>query len=503
MVKHRSQDNRHRITVEIFLRMMGLVYFFAFASYGVQVTGLVGNNGIAPMSHLINTIATRYPLSGMSMIPSVFWLSTSDNFLQIVSVAGAVTGLVVACGYECSLLLAVLWILYLSVLTTGSVFMGFQWDALLLESGFLAIFTASFLPLSAAARISFVPSISMLWLNRFLAFRLMFMSGCVKILSGDHTWRDLTAMAYHYETQPLPNPLAWYLHQLPMWWHKIETGAVLFIELIVPLLIFAPRPLRLSASIVLILLQVLIMASGNYAFFNWLTIAICITLLDDRFLQSLLPRSFRHARAITSSRASAPRKRILIRNGIRSIILTIPAFALLGSLALVEFLALRPVLPESCIEIIRLEAPLHLVNSYGLFAVMTTSRPEIIVEGSDDGKIWKEYRFKYKPGDLVKAPPIVAPHQPRLDWQMWFAALGSVSENDWLLAFAVRLLQGSKSVLGLLETNPFPDKPPLYIRATTFDYHFTTIPERNSSGNWWKRTNPREYLPPTSLDDVI
>jgi len=295
----------------------------------------------------------------------------------------------------------------------------------------------------------------------------------VKSLSGDPTWRDLTALSFHYETQPLPTPIAWYMVQLPMWFQKVTTVFVFFVELLVPCLIFTPLKLRRIAAGLLIGLQILILLTGNYTFFNLLAIALCVFLFVEPDRQPR-PRSHRT--------------------------LTIALMAFVVTTSGLQFLeTFRAPLPAPAQSYLAWISPLRLVNSYGLFAVMTTTRPEIVVEGSNDGTTWAPYEFRYKPGDVKRAPPWVAPYQPRLDWQMWFAALGNADENRWFYNFAARLMQGSPPVLALLAHNPFPASPPRYIRATLYDYRFTDFAERRRSGAWWRREEKAVYLPAISL----
>ena len=349
--------------------------------------------------------------------------------------------------------MAVCLVLWLSLCSVGQDFFSFQWDILLSEAGFLAIF-------ANAARVR-------IWLFRWLLFRLMFFSGAVKLLSGDATWRGFTALTYHYYTQPLPTPLAWYMQQLPVWFHKTSVGFVLAVELAVPFLFFAPRRVRHVAGWITIALQVLILLTGNYTFFNFLTIALCMWLFVEPEPDCRTSRE-----------------------------VTVGLGALVGALSGLLCLQLFSVpLPPGGETALRVADPLRIVNSYGLFAMMTTTRPEIIVEGSDDGVTWLAYEFPYKPGNVDRPPPIVAPYQPRLDWQMWFAALGGYRNNRWFENFVLRLLQGEPSVLRLLSYNPFPKAPPRYIRARTYLYAFTRFGDRA----WWAREESGMYLPAVRL----
>jgi len=297
----------------------------------------------------------------------------------------------------------------------------------------------------------------------------------VKLLSGDPTWRSLTALNYHYETQPLPTPPAWYTHHLPAFVQKISVVGVFAIELLVPFLFLGPRRVRRVAALITIAFQLLIAFTGNYTFFNLLTIVLCfIPLFDDG--QAPSPGRFRWLISAVSV--------VLIA---------------LGLVQLAATLGITGGLPEPVASINFGVETLHLVSRYGLFAVMTTSRPEIIIEGSDDAENWKAYEFPYKPGDVNRHLPWVAPYQPRLDWQMWFAALSNYQNNPWFAQVLLRLLEGSPDVLKLLATNPFPDKPPRFVRARTYDYHYTDAPTRRKTGAIWTRTELGEYFPAVSL----
>jgi len=349
--------------------------------------------------------------------------------------------------------MVVCWVLWLSLCSVGQDFYSFQWDILLTEAGFLAMF-------ADAEKIR-------IWLFRWLLFRLMFFSGMVKLLSGDPAWRSFTALNYHYYTQPLPTPLAWYMQQAPEWFQKLSVGFVFLIELLVPFLYFAPRRLRHIGAWLTITLQTLILLTGNYTFFNFLTIGLCMWLFIE-------PDERNRSSRIT----------------------TISLTAVIGVTSALVCLQLFSIpLPPGGEAVLRVTEPLRIVNSYGLFAVMTTSREEISVEGSNDGVTWKEYEFPYKPGNVYRRPPIVAPYQPRLDWQMWFAALGSYQNNRWFLNLVMRLLQGEPSVLKLFSYNPFPKAPPKYIRAVTYSYKFTHFGEHG----WWTRQESGTYLPAVSL----
>jgi hypothetical protein len=335
-----------------------------------------------------------------------------------------------------------------------------------------------------------------LWLLRFLLFKLMFLSGVVKLASGDPAWHSLTALTRHYETQPLPTWLAWFAHQLPLWFQKASCVLMFVIELAAPFLIFLPRRLRMIGASALALLQLFILLTGNYTFFNWLTLALCVLLLDDFTLVKILPRKFTtlYSQLSRVEPSSADRWRLMN---------VVPIAIIFVSISMIQLTLPFGTLPRwaaPVLQVYRWLSPFRSINSYGLFAVMTMERPEIIVEGSSNGSDWKEYEFPYKPGDVKRRPRFVAPYQPRLDWQMWFAALGNHRQNPWFVNFCARLLQGSPEVLALLKTNPFGHEPPRFVRARLYDYRFTTPEERRRTGTWWHRELKGEYLPPISLE---
>jgi hypothetical protein len=437
------------LTVSLFLRALGAIYFIAFLSFGIQASGLIGSAGILPIETYLKMARETLGADAYWNLPTILWLNSGDRALAAVWMLGVASGLAAAFGKLQRPALAVALVLWLSVCAVGQDFLSFQWDLLLVEAGFLAVFADS--------------SRLMVWLFRWLLFRLTFFSGMVKLASGDPTWRNLTALSYHYETQPLPTPLAWYLHQLPLSVQKASTAVTLAVELLAPFLFFAPRRWRAVGAWVTIGLQVLIAVSGNYTFFNWLTLALALWLFIEP-------------------------------EGKASRIIWLPAgiVALLSGLLVLESFGIA--VPGGS-AVLHAARPLRIVNSYGLFAVMTTDRPEIVVEGSNDGVTWHAYEFRYKPGDLRRAPPVVAPHQPRLDWQMWFAALGTYQDNPWFTNFMVKLLEGEPRVLGLLLYNPFPSAPPKYVRARIYLYHFTHRGDRN----WWKREERGTYFPAVSL----
>jgi Lipase maturation factor len=407
----------------------------------------------------------------------VFWWSASDFTIHAVCWAGAALSLLLVCNLLPRVSLALLYLLYLSLLYGGQVFMSYQWDVFLLETGFLALLTS----------FATVPGI---WLLRWLLFRFMFMSGMVKLLSGDPNWWNLSALSYHFLTQPLPTPLAWYAAHLPPAALKTACALTFFVELVLPFLIFTPRRLRFVAAFGILLLESCILVTGNYNWFNLQTMLLCLTLFDDAALRKILPQRLLH-RLPTTPHPRAPRRSTSV------LIAALAVLIVFGSLVQMD-LRFGGNPAGVTLAIARLIEPLRIVNPYGLFAVMTTRRDEIIIEGSADGVDWREYEFRYKPGDQARRPPWNIPHQPRLDWQMWFAALEDPQRLPWFWRFLQRILENEPTVMALLARNPFADKPPVYVRAEFYDYHFTDG-EQKARGLWWSRRSLGLYFPAVRL----
>jgi hypothetical protein len=492
----RSDASSYAFATWLFLRLLGLVYLCAFWSLGVQIRGLVGADGILPAQELMMSARQWADAGGLGAvarffaIPTVCWLGASDRVLVSLCAIGAVLSLFQIAGLVSALVLPLLWLLYLSLSTVSGEFLSFQWDTLLLEAGLLAMVLAPWTLLHRPR--DGEPRAISRWLIWWLLFRLIFLSGVVKLTSGDPMWRGLTAMAVHYETQPLPTPLGWYAHHLPAWFQQLSTAAVLAIELLVPWLIFTTRRLRHVACAALVVLQLLIALTGNYAFFNLLTVALSLTLLDDASW-----RRWAERRDVGPGQPSRRLRNCPLLLPVSLAVVTVPvSLAVLGSQARID-------LPEVArLGSLRAAlAPFHSVNAYGLFAVMTRTRPELVVEGSNDGQTWNAYEFKYKPGGLRRAPPWVAPHQPRLDWQMWFAALDRYDESSWLERFCHRLLEGSPPVLELLAVNPFPQSPPRFVRIVRSRYHVASLEVRRREQIWWTRDEPQPYSPVMSLSE--
>lgn len=473
--------------------MLSLCLLAAFLSMLIQVIGLYGQNGILPISQLL-VWREQYTFEIFLRVPSIFWLNSSDSFLQFACLAGAACSAVAAFGICTGPMIFICWFLYLSICNVGQDFTSFQWDSLLLETSLLAVFYAPWklqeaVPFTAAFKKEKEGSLIFLFLLRLLLFKLMLLAGIVKIASGDPAWRDLTALNYHFETQPLPAPLAWFTAKLPEYANQISTLLMFVIELVFPFMIFLPRPARLTGVVGFVVLQLLIIATGNYAFFNWLTIALSITPLDDQLLLGLFPRTVKDhlAMRVQSVRDRLSETSRLLIPGIIVSFLSINFF--IGILTHFAFMPTPLRVLTAFVESFR------SFNSYGLFAVMTKKRPEIILEGSLDGKEWREYEFKYKPGNISRMLPSVAPHQPRVDWQMWFAALDPEHVAPWFSLMVDKLLLGRPEVLALFDTNPFPDGPPKMIRAVLYDYHFSDTDGLFKKGQWWRREKIGIYMP--------
>jgi lipase maturation factor 1 len=479
-----------------FLRAVGLIFLIAFVSLWVQIDGLIGSNGITPVRELLPAARAQLGDRALSILPTLCWFNSSDAFLHFLCGGGVALSLLVIFGVAPALSLVGLVTFYLSLTIAGQTFLSFQWDILLIETGFLSIFLA---PWRLRLKRGVDPPISRaaIFLLKLLLFKLTITSGVVKLTSGDDSWWDLTALDYHYWSQPLPTVIGWWADQSPEWFKKFSVAFCLVVEIIVPFFIWAPRRLRLLACGLLVFLQITIAATGNYCFFNLLTIALCLLLIDD----SIWRRQRGALQVNGGTRAVVSHyfaDRLSIYAAAIVIVFTLPLNGRLIYGAFVPEAEWSPLLGR----IYARAESLRIVNGYGLFRVMTKDRREIVIEGSADGIDWQPYEFKWKPGDVMRPPGWCAPHQPRLDWQMWFAALGSYRQNSWFVQTVICLLHGKSEVTALFERNPFSQTPPRYVRATVYRYRFTTAKEHRETGAWWKRQELGEYLPSVSLEDV-
>ena len=493
-----AQQPRFLAARRVFAFALGAIFLVAFWSWGSQVRGLVGEHGLIPVGEQL----TAARASGISFwkMPSLSWLAAGDFLLLAQCWLGALLAIAMCAGFfpgACALLC---WALYLSLMSVGESFANFQWDALLLETSLLA---ALWLPWRARpdwAAESHAQKIGR-WLLWWLFVRLMIESGVVKLTWNDEPWLNRSALDWHFETQPLPLWTAWYAHQAPRWMLRAACWITYFIEIATPALLLAPsrwRFLRHGAVWLQVLLQLAILTTGNYTFFNWLTLALCVPFLDD---------SFRGFRRLRPQPGDFPRTHWWP---------LIPAGALALASALCSFDGFSSAIAglagqEAEMRRIREEITstdgvahtpwfqsLRSFNGYGLFRTMTLSRPEFILEGSADGVSWHEYEFPYKAGDIYRRPALVAPFQPRLDWQMWFAALSPQHYGYLLERLMQRALEGEPTVLALLEKNPFASGPPRFVRLSFYDYHFTRSEDHTAA--WWKR-ELRGTTQPLSLEN--
>jgi hypothetical protein len=468
-------DNGYRLVSAVFLRLLGAIYLIAFASIGVQVEGLAGSQGILPINERLLEFASSIGYERFFKLPTLFWLNASDAALNGAAIIGCIAALLIILQRFSRPALVVAFALYLSLFNACYPFLNFQWDGLLLEAGFLAIF------LTPQSRV-------VILLFRWLLFRLRFMSGISKLSSGDPQWANLTALDTYFEVQPLPNMIAWYVHQLPEWLLRFGTLATLVIEILVPFMMFLPRPWRFAAAWITIFWQVLIIITSNHNWINFLTIILCLFLFDDRALRRVLPGRLQTVLGWKEA-ATVPVNRVK-----QYAVGMLAAFVLsIGTLKIYE-LATPWQVSGWIGDTMDLASVYSVVNSYHVFPTMTTRRIELEVLGSRDGLDWQPYQFKYKPDRLDERPQFIIPHQPRLDWQMWFVTLHP-RHVPWFGYFLEALLDNSPTVTALLQHNPFPDEPPRFIRIEAWEYHFTDSEQRARSGNWWQR----EALGPFTL----
>jgi predicted DCC family thiol-disulfide oxidoreductase YuxK len=489
------------LTSWLFLRLAGVVFALAFASAGPQLVGLLGANGVIPAERLLAVARERLGLGAFGAVPSLLWLHPSDSMLLALCAAGFAASLAAAVGAWTGPALLVAWGCYLSITAVGQDFFWFQWDSLLLEAGFLAVLLAPWRAWSAPG--ADPPARGPLRLARWLLFRVMVASAAVKLASGDPTWRHLTALTFHYQTQPLPTWPAWWAHQLPAAFQRASTLAVFAIEGLAPFGLLAPRRLRFAAIGAIAGLQLLIATTGNYGFFNVTTLALCVVALDDGVWPAWTWRTLGAAglrpvgdgpRATPAAPGARARPFVRARRVAVAALLIASVPPFVGSLRVPPAWLGPFSLVSSVLE------PLRVANGYGLFAVMTTRRVEIEVEGSRDGRTWTAYGFRWKPGDVSRRPAFTGTHMPRLDWQMWFAALDDWRNSSWYLGLAKQLLRGRPEVRSLLARDPFAGAPPRFVRGTRWLYRFTTPAERRATGAWWHRERLGPFGPVLALE---
>jgi hypothetical protein len=453
----------------VFQRGLAALYLIAFLVAANQFRALLGSHGLLPIPRFLRRTTAR-------QAPSLFRVHYTDRFFALVAwgaaavAAAAVAGLADLVPLWTSMLIwAVLWALYLSIVNVGQTWYGFGWESLLLEAGFLAIFLGN-------SRVA--PPVLLLWLLRWLLFRVEFGAGMIK-MRGDPCWRDLTCLRYHHETQPMPGPFSWYFHRLPDRLHRIEVAANHFAQLVAPVLLFTPQPVASIAAGVVIVTQLWLIVSGNFAWLNWLTIVIAVSAVDGSLISHR--RYFHETPTWYQGVVFAVAVLIVVRS----------------------YQPVRNLLSHRQIMNYSFD-PLHLVNTYGAFGSISRHRDEVIIEGTADVTLtpdttWQPYEFKGKPGDPRRRPRQFAPYHLRLDWLMWFIPLSPRYAGTWFTALLDKLLEGDRDVLKLLRGNPFPDTPPRFVRAVLYRYRFTTWPERRATGAWWQRAPIGEFVAPVSL----
>ncbi len=485
----------------LFLRALGLIYFSAFFSLVFQVRGLIGPLGILPAADLLSGAAQSLGPLRFWYAPTLLWLSSGSPMLLAICWVGMLASLLLVVNLWPRGSLLVCFVCFLSFVTAAGDFSSYQSDGMLLEAGFLSLFLSpgGLRPGLGAAS---PPSRASLYLLLWEWFRIYFQSGVVKLLSGDPTWRNFTAMYEYYQNGPLPTWVGWYLQHLPHWFHIATAGATLLMELVLVFLAFGTRRMRIACFAVVTVWQAGVILTANYAFLNYLVLVLAFLLLDDRSLRQFVPVRWREEldRGLSAVEldadtdvvpATGGRGRLsALLLGFKAVMLTWVFYAtLVPAVAMFWRTAPLPAKPAVALE------PFRIANQYGLFAVMTPHRYEIEFQGSDDGQNWVAYPFRYKPQDPGKRPGIYAPYQPRFDWNLWFASLGTWTEYPIVPRTEELLLTNDRDVLGLFAGNPFAKAPPRYVRAVLWQYWFSTEAEKDLRGVWWRRALLGTYAP--------
>jgi hypothetical protein len=456
-------------------RGVAAIYLIAFLTAALQFRPLIGERGMLPVPRFLAR-------QSFWQAPSLFHFRYSDRLFALTSWFGAALSAAIVAGaadlvplWTAMLLWLVLWLLYLSIVNVGQTWYSFGWESLLLETGFLAIFLGN----DRTA-----PPVLTMWLARFLLFRLEFGAGLIK-LRGDRCWRDLTCLYYHHETQPMPGPLSWFFHHLPKPLHRVEVAVNHVAQLVVPFGLFAPQPVASVAAAIVVITQLWLVISGNFAWLNWLTIFLACSAIDASSAAAVL---------------TLPKQPALPGPPVwfAGLVITFTALTLF-----LGYWPVRNMISRSQRMNMSFN-PLHLINTYGAFGTVGRTRREVVIEGTDETEIteqtqWKEYDFKGKPGALRRLPPQWAPYHLRLDWLMWFAAISPLYAQQWMTPFLVRLLKNDPATLRLLRRNPFQESPPSHVRAQLYRYRFTTWHELLHDRAWWHRTLVGQYVPPVAL----
>ncbi len=488
----------------IFLRALGLIYFSAFYALAFQIRGLIGPDGILPAREFLDAVTRQMGSSRLWFAPTLLWISSSNHMLMTICWIGMLASLLVVLNIWPRASLLICFACFLSFVAAAQDFSGYQSDGMLLEAGFLAMF---FAPAGIRPGLgqNSPPSRASYFLLQWEWFRIYFESGIVKLASGDPQWRNFTAMDEYYQNGPLPTWIGWYVQHLPHGVHAFATGATLVLELGLVFLMFLPRPLRILCFFIVTAWQIPVILTANYTFLNYLVLLLGVLLLDDRFFERILPESWRHK--LSSSAESRSADAMPLEGDAAAKARTtspLAAFKLAISSVMLLWIfyvttvqmvwMLFPHIPLPTSPVAALES-FRIANRYGLFAVMTRGRYEIEFQGSDDGEHWRTYPFLYKPQNPEERPRIYAPYQPRFDWNLWFASLGSWRDNLIVPSTEERLLAGAPDVLALFAGNPFPQHPPKQVRAILWQYWFTSLAERRATGMWWRRQLIGPYAP--------
>jgi len=483
----------------LFLRALGFIYFSAFYALLFQVRGLIGPRGILPATDYLAAFH-NFGMVRFWYVPTLLWFSSSNHMLMILCWAGLCASICLVANFWPRMMLLICFVCFLSFVSAAQDFSGYQSDGMLLEAGFLSLFLAPsglFPGFGTSHPFVRAPMFLLLW----EWFRIYFESGIVKLKSGDPTWRNLTAMYEYYQNGPLPTWVGWYLQHLPHWFHIATAAATLVMELGLVWLAFLPRFWKISCCIMVTVWQVVVIATANYAFLNYLVLILAVFLLDDASLQRFFPLRWR-LKLAQASRGSSEEPCSKTSMPATAHLWTPVQVVFCGALLVWIFYATTVPLvkmfwsnaPLSTKPVEILE-PFRIANQYGLFAVMTPHRYEIEFQGSNDGEHWTAYPFRYKPQELKDRPRIYAPYQPRFDWNLWFASLGSWQQNLMVPRTEELLLENNRDVLGLFASNPFPDAPPKFIRAVLWQYWFSTPEQKQSEGLWWQREYLGGYAP--------
>jgi lipase maturation factor 1 len=490
----------------IFLRALGLIYFSAFYSLLFQIKGLIGPDGILPAGNYLQAVSGAYQTERFWFAPTLLWFGSSNHALMLLCWAGLIASLLVVLNVWPRATLAVCLVCFLSFVTAAQEFSSYQSDGMLMEAGFISLF---FAPAGLWPGLGFASAPSRLsrFLLRWEWLRIYFQSGAGKILGHDPTWRNFTAMDNYYQNGPLPTWIGWYVQHLPHWFHAFAVVYTFAAELFLVWMMFLPRRFRIACFLILAPFQISIILTANYAFLNYIVFMLGFLLLDDQFVEWIVPHRIREIveRKPPQTAAVAPKSaengfagfwRSLkpVGTALSSTCLVLMLYA--STMQLVWMFAPRLDLPRGPVGWLE---PFRVVDRYGLFERMTPARYEIEFQGSLDGKIWTAYPFRYKPQDTNRAPGIYAPYQPRFDWNLWFASLGNWHEYHFVLWTEERLLKNSPDVLELFAANPFANSQPRQVRAVIYQYWFTDLKTKRETGQWWRRELLGAYAPELDL----